>query len=726
MFARHDLQAWQAANKLSSELYGNGDTVDAGLCRQRDQALQQSLRDDPVSLVLWDVAYRCAAAVGDDALAGQRGQAMAALLKQSLDARPLGEENTPIRISTSSDAFTLIRHSGQQLLYAYYDVFSNAPPMTLHVALWDAGAQRERWLSFDVTDSVAQLSGDPKLRYPIARQSLGLQWLKLVAAKEPQSYSASALRTYQLHLKPVDATVINGYQDESRRGNYLGAYALGYLCLAGSDHGCGSQAVDALLPWAEHHSAQSMLFLARAYATGNGVKADRDAAMKLLLAADARLGDGRGLRWYAQSLVSDKRASSIDAEVWQRLQKRAAGDDVPALLLLIAHQWHEHTGSLDSGQRAALERAAAAGYREAQYFYSLVLRQQGHVAAAQSWLHKAADAGLAVAQADLADAYRFGRGEPLDMVQALGLYGRAATQGNAAAMKYLGYWHQFVDTAPDHLVVAERWLQSAILVQDRQAPLNLAYLYIIGGQGLDSTPAQGLQYLRALAAAPDGAEARRRLAGLLADGDHVPKDFVEARSLLTGDAKNGDVASQSRLGLLLTNTGNPQRDPAEGLRWLRQAAASHDAEAMAALGKVYVDGAGGHKDLPGALALWREAAAKGNFAAINDLAWWSCTSRDPVLHNPALGMSYARSMELRADLDPAGRDTVAACYAAQGQFDRALAIEQRALTDMIRIESEQSPNLQRLRDHLALYRLRQTSAAPKSAWPPPPPPPPPP
>ena len=164
MFERHDLPAWQAANKLSSELYGNGEAIDAGLCRQRDQALQQSLRDDPVSLVLWDIAYRCAAAVGDDALAAQRGQAMAALLKQSLDARPLGEENTPIRISTNSDAFTLIRHSGQQLLYVYYDVFSNTPPMTLHAAMWDASAQRERWLSFDVSDSLAQLSGDPKLR----------------------------------------------------------------------------------------------------------------------------------------------------------------------------------------------------------------------------------------------------------------------------------------------------------------------------------------------------------------------------------------------------------------------------------------------------------------------------------------------------------------------------------------------------------------------------------
>lgn len=712
LFARHDIKAWQAGNELVNELYGDGNGADAALCAKREQALARALRDNPVSLALWDVGYRCATVAGDSALAAQRADAMAALLKQSLAARPIGEEEAPIRIGTPADAFALVNQSHQHLLYAYYDVFSNNPPVTLHVALWDETSRRERWLSFDFTDSLAQLSNEPLLHYPVGRLGLGLQTLKLTAADAPQSYSAQALRLFQLRQTTVGQPVVEAYLAESRRGNYLGSYALGYVCLATHTYDCGKQAVDALLPWAEKHAAQAMLFLARAYASGSGVKADRDAAMKLLLAADARLGDGRGLRWYAQNLIDPKAPGLIDAQVWQRLQQRAVAGDVPAQLVLVAHQLQSPGATLDAAQRAYLEHAVAAGYRQAQFVYATVLRQEHRPDLAQPWLRKAADAGVGAAEWQLADDSRAGRNQPVDPVQARYWYERAATHGSTGAMSYLAYRHQYFDPAPDHLIATQRWLQSAVLLQDERAIEQLAYLYITGGKGLDGDATLGLKMLRGLAARPARSGARRTLALLLADGENVPRDLAQAQRLLSQDADKGVTDSQVSLGNLLLRQDNPQRDPAKGMQWLRKAAAAGDADALTALGNAYANGAGGKLDMHVALDWWRKAAAKGSTTSNNNLAWWYCTSADPAIRDPAAGMPFAQWLEEKDDLDPASRDTVAACHAAQGEFDRAVEQEELAMVDVRRIQGENWPSLPRFRERIARYRRHQVYIEP--------------
>jgi uncharacterized protein len=85
-------------------------------------------------------------------------------------------------------------------------------------------------------------------------------------------------------------------------------------------------------------------------------------------------------------------------------------------------------------------------------------------------------------------------------------------------------------------------------------------------------------------------------------------------------AKVGDVDAQFEVGLAFENGDRAKLDEAEAARWYRQAALQGNVEAQYRLARLVAKGAKGLKvDLPTAVKLYQDAAAKGHALAMNAL-----------------------------------------------------------------------------------------------------------
>ncbi|MGE0712011.1 MAG: protein kinase [Planctomycetota bacterium] len=115
--------------------------------------------------------------------------------------------------------------------------------------------------------------------------------------------------------------------------------------------------------------------------------------------------------------------------------------------------------------------------------------------------------------------------------------------------------------------------------------------------------------------------AATNLGALLASGDGVPRDEVEAARLLRLAAEGGATEGMYRLGRLLAQGGGrlPQ-DPTEARRWQRRAAEAGHLSAMVMLGLMLARGQGGAQDEPQAVEWYRRAAERGSTLGMVNLA----------------------------------------------------------------------------------------------------------
>ena len=103
------------------------------------------------------------------------------------------------------------------------------------------------------------------------------------------------------------------------------------------------------------------------------------------------------------------------------------------------------------------------------------------------------------------------------------------------------------------------------------------------------------------------------------------QDFIEQVHIL---AEQGDAEAQAALGRLYGTGTGAEQDYVEALRWFRRAAAQGVADAEYALGVWYVDGRGGlEPDDMEALRWFRRAAAQRVADAQNVLGYWYLNGR---------------------------------------------------------------------------------------------------
>jgi tetratricopeptide (TPR) repeat protein len=106
----------------------------------------------------------------------------------------------------------------------------------------------------------------------------------------------------------------------------------------------------------------------------------------------------------------------------------------------------------------------------------------------------------------------------------------------------------------------------------------------------------------------------------------------------------------------------------------------------------------------GALAQYREASRlrPGFHGPFERMAWIHATHPDPKIRDAAKAIEFAeRAADITQGGDPAVRETLAAAYAANGEFERAAAVIQTAIAAL---PKSRSKDLKRLDRHLRSYR----------------------
>jgi TPR repeat protein len=254
-----------------------------------------------------------------------------------------------------------------------------------------------------------------------------------------------------------------------------------------------------------------------------------------------------------------------------------------------------------------------------------------------SKLHAMAEGGDASAQLTLGLAYQNGRGVQEDDALAAEWYRKAAEAGNAEAQNdlavmYMNGWGVEKDKAE-----AARWYRLAVKQKNAHAMFNLGAAYYNGdGVGIDDARA----YAWFLLAQDNGSESAKDavqraerelgptilnlgiddLAEMYFKGDELNRDPKEGVRWLRKAATNGDVRSQLVLAGTLADGVLMPPDYVEARAWCEAALKQRSALAALCLGDLYREGLGTPRDASKALTFLRQAADSGNGHAMVEAA----------------------------------------------------------------------------------------------------------
>ena len=263
-----------------------------------------------------------------------------------------------------------------------------------------------------------------------------------------------------------------------------------------------------------------------------------------------------------------------------------------------------------------------------------------------------------------------------------------------------------------------------------QAHFNLAYSLAAKG----STDEAIAHYQRAVEEDPDYAEAHQNLAIQLLRSGRIDAAIHHLRR--SAGLQPDSAPVQHTLGIVLLKAGRPAQailPLREALRMQPDHPETHLALGVALAGQGEADSAMGHFQEAirlkptftdahyhlGNLLLTkgqtrqgmghlREAMRLSPRSPIppNTIAWTLATRAEATADQVAEAIRLAeRAAELTGRRDPAVLDTLAAAYAAGGQFDRAVAIAETAQERAVAMKADALAR--QIRERLALYRLKK-------------------
>lgn len=229
---------------------------------------------------------------------------------------------------------------------------------------------------------------------------------------------------------------------------------------------------------------------------------------------------------------------------------------------------------------------------------------------------------LAVAQNDveamnsLGTAYENGQGVTRDMAAAVSLYRRAADLGLARGQFNLGLSYQYGKGLPQDDAEAAKWYGKAVEQGHNRAQHALGRM-LISGSGVARDMTKGLGLLR-LAAEQGNSEAMVDLGGafLMQDAFSNP---AEAMRWYRQAADKGNIKAEYLLGVQLLNAAlilslqHPETSPhfPEAILWLGKAADHNFGPAYDWLGRLHNHGQGFPRDMEKAVACFRRGAERG-------------------------------------------------------------------------------------------------------------------
>lgn len=708
-------EAYDALGKVGYSLLD----VDAEACGRHRDALDRAVALAPVSIAVHRARLLCAEANGDDAAAEEAIQALASLSRLALaDGRePFWPR--PIRVLGPIDAYALLANSGLQYRYDRFELPRAQRHFPLRIAAWDPAARTERHLVFDYIDVVHQLSRDDTYSgFPVQRQLLAESFVQAQAdAGEAQGIDWQASKAARWIDDPADRQA--ALRPGAEAGGLLSLADWLAFCVRTPSPGCGDEAVDLLLPFAEKGYAAHIVLLSMAHAGGAGVERDESAAAALLDAAIRQWhGDG-ALLLFAQAWTPT--GQPPPAFLRERVAARvAAGSAVAGAISALWKLGDEDAPRLDPAEVRALTDAGNNGIGMGYALLANDHQRRDEALVSNAWLKFAADAGDGDAQAGLGiHAFEAARSQA-QRDEALRQVAQGAQGGAVAGMRFMAHRANRHQRWAD----VEAWLMGAAREGYIDAILDLGAVYERERPGTRGGMQQAIDGYRSLSDHDDQAEARRRLAQMAIEGRGIERDPAQAERWLRQDAEKGDGVSAAQLGLSHLVGDFGARDEAEGIRWMERAIADGNADAYVGYGSwhFYRNGNAPQTRRRG-IELWLEGAEAKADWALNNAAWALCTAPEPEIFDAARGLDLARRMQNEeADLAPAKLDTVAACHAATGDFEEAVALQQEvveSLTDEER-SAQATEGVDTMVGRLALYRTgeryREPHRDPDADW----------
>ena len=271
---------------------------------------------------------------------------------------------------------------------------------------------------------------------------------------------------------------------------------------------------------------------------------------------------------------------------------------------------------------------------------------------------------------------------------------------------------------------AVRFYEQAQELGSIRATVRLGVMYL-HGLGVPKNTMRGIALIRR--AADQGDSMGQFVLGIsYGQGIGVPEDTAMAATWLRKAAEQGHPDAQLLYGTMLAEgTGGLPKDKVGADAWfskaisqVRKRADQGDSLAQYVLGLAYAEGLGVVRDFGEAIK-WLEKTREPN--AQRGLAWIFATCPEEKYRDGRKAVAFAEaflnnhsSKENTNSEQAAIIGTLAAAYARNGQFDKAVATQRKAI-DLLRGESPGSESrekdLGKYRQRLDLYRNRQAYVA---------------
>lgn len=678
-FAQADLDTAYDQYGVLDDLGLGEQSADAGQCRASASKLKAAVEAIPVSIAIHRAAMFCADAVGDKPGAEREAAALAALAKHALADGAGSRWRPPIRVLSPRDVYALLDLLGYEVQYAHYTDAVVGRCFPLEIAAWDADAKQERHLAFDFVEAAARIDrGEKYFGLPFRRTILASSFVSgQIESGEVAAIDIRAIR--DAREAGTQAERLKLLRDAASRGGLQSATQWMLLCAKDAPPGCADGLVDALLPLAERRQARAMVLLAGAYADGIGIEPDAQAATVLLDAADRRWqGQDATIMFGGLQMLLKGALDPLAAERLRRLS--AAGSDAAGFVLVADGLGRDPGRDLSPAEIALLRRPRFNGAGEGQILLFNYFLRRSMVAERDAALRAAADLGYAEAQRKLAFETLAQEGRQASGPRGMPLMERAAQGGDAPAARMMAA----VARDRKQWLEAAGWLLGAVDHGDVPALYELAQLYEAGHDGLPGKLDDAIASYEEIAAdrtdTDTAPRARRRLATLALEGRGMKRNPKRAREWLLVDAQRDDAPSQVQLAVAYLDGSFGEADAAEGERWLKRASDNGSVEARTVYGTWLVSRRGSAETHQRGVELLRAAAKDGGLTQLNNLGWFQCVSSFPEVRDPAAGLAAARRMQLRdGTLDARYLDTIAACYAANGDFETAVRLQQQVV-----------------------------------------------
>jgi uncharacterized protein len=493
----------------------------------------------------------------------------------------------------------------------------------------------------------------------------------------------------------------NWYTKAAEHGYLAAQNRLGVLCVNSSDESLWTIGFKWLSGAANQGDPDAQASLGSAYERGRGVETNRAEALKWYRKAAEQGNPGNqwllGWKFYYGRGVE---TNFTEAVYWYR---KAAEQGFVVAQRDLGVMYQSGRGVETNYEEAVkwYRKAAEGGNMDAQNDIGVMCeRGQGvetNCEEAVKWYRNAAEQGNAMAQSNLGLMYEQGKGVKTNWEEAVRWYCESAEHGNSVGQGCLGWMYDHGKGVETNYTEALKWYRKAAEQGNVNAQDNLGLMYQYG-KGVETNNEEALMWYRK-AIAGGSAAAQNDLGVMYALGNGVETNCEEAVKWYRKAAEGGNVVAQDNLGFMYAHGKGVETNYEEAVKWYRKAAEGGNVEASINMAIMYEFGLGVATNLARAI----EFLEKGGEGGFNDLAWIYATASDPKFHNAKLSLEYA----LKSHAEPKYYlDTLAAAYARDGQFDKAIEAQSKAVELLDKAEGLEHLKKD-YRKRLELYRKHE-------------------